>query len=218
VNSENKPTPKLAESDEISSAFGATPKRKASDRLIANFVPTSNEPISQSLIKITRALLSLLVAFIIALLSVWLILVSTVAATPKMADDILIIDRNAWSKGGAEAGDIAYVSQANGQSAIDKVLAHLSGEINNGEIVRIIATPLDYVNTNVEGYIVVNGLPTRYPSDIIIDRKQLGDTYLSECLEGSCGIPGTLYEIPITNVLGSVEGILKFFKIEEYAR
>lgn len=218
MNSEKKHIPKLAESEEVASAFGVSPKRKASDKLIENFIPTRNDPISKSVVKIVKALLSLIFALLVALLVTWLILISTVAATPNINGQTLIVDRNSWSEGGAEPGDISYASAANSKNLLEKIKFHITGEINNGATIKIVATPLDYVNTNLDGRVVVNGTRTLYSSDIIIDRKQLGDTYLAECLEGSCGIPGTLYEIPIANAIGSVEGILKFFRVEEYAR
>lgn len=211
-------TPKLAESNEVVSAFGSTPKRKASDRLVDAFVPTRSEPVSKSIIKVIKALLSLVFALGFTVLSAWLILISTVTATPTLNERIIVVDRSAWNMGGGEFGDIGYVSDSNSLDFIDKIVAHISGDINDGAIVRILGTPLDYVNTNVDGVLIINGNLTEISSDKIIDRKQLGDTYIVECLEGSCGIPGTLYELPIENMIGAVEGILKLFEIEEYAR
>ncbi len=211
-------SPRLAESEEVVSALGQAPKRRASDRLISNFVPQQDDPISVNLLKILKALISLIVAGFVTLGFVSVIMVSTVIATPYIDGRFLVVDRNAWSVGAAEYQDIAYETNENENSLIGKISSHLTGAVSKGSVVRIIATPLDTISSNIEGYVVVNGYPTTIPSDRIIDRKQIGDFYLVECLEGSCGIPGTLYEIPTKNVVGAVDGILKFFKIEEYAR
>lgn len=211
-------TPKLAEDPEKVIPSGVSPKRKASDKLITTIDTAPSEPISRSAVKIVKALLSLIIAGIFTTLSVWTILISTVVATPSVNGVIFAVDRNAWTLGGAKSGDIAYSLEIDQSGLFNKIGGHLNGSVNNGAIIKILGTPLDYINTNIDGYLIINGYSTEILSDRIIDRKQLGDTYLAECLEGSCGIPGTLYEVPIDNVVGSVEGILKFFEIEEYAR
>jgi hypothetical protein len=211
-----KNQPKLASSDEVSLVIGAKPKRKASDRLVSAIVPMKGDSIGTGLIKLFRALLSLLLAILFTLFISWIILVSTIAATPKLGDDYLFVDRNSWGLGSAQPGSVGYATEANNFGLLEKLGYHITGSINNGSSVEIVAGPLDVISYSIDGTLTINGSPTAYQSDKNIDRKQLGDSYIAVCLEGSCGIPGTLLEVPINDVIGEITGIIKISGLQPY--
>jgi hypothetical protein len=208
--------PKLASSDQVSLALGSKPKRRASDRLVTAIVPVKGEGIGKGVLKLLRALLALLLALVFTLVLSWFVLISTISATPKLGNDYLLVDRNAWGLGSAEPGSIAFSTTANQYGLIEKIVYHFDGSMDDGSAVEIIAGPLDLVSTNLDGVLVVNGEASSYPSDKIIDRKQLGDTYIALCLEGSCGLPGTLVEIPIQNAIGEIAGTIKVSGLQPY--
>jgi hypothetical protein len=213
-----KNQPKLASSDDVSFAIGSKPKRKASDRLVSAIVPVKGDSIGTGLLKLLRALLSLMLAVFFTLFVSWIILVSTIAATPKLGDNYLFVDRNSWGLGSAKEGSVGYATSQNSFGLLDKLAYHITGSINNGSSVEIVAGPLDVISYNTEGTLTINGVPTIYQSDKNIDRKQLGDSYIVICLEGSCGIPGTLLEVPIQDVIGEITGIIKISGLDPYER
>lgn len=208
--------PKLASGDQIALALGSKPRRRASDRLVAAVIPIKGEGIGKGVIKLLRALLSLVLALLLTISLSWFILIATISATPKLGGEYILVDRNAWGLGSAEPGSIAFSTQANQYGLLEKIVYHFDGSMNDGSAVRIVAGPLDLVSSNLEGVLVVNGEATSYPSDKVIDRKQLGDTYIAICLEGSCGLPGTLTEIPIQNAIGGIAGTIKVSGIQPY--
>jgi hypothetical protein len=208
--------PKLASSDQVSLALGSKPRRRASDRLVAAIIPVKGDGIGKGVLKLFRALLSLILALLLTLVLSWFILIGTISATPKLGNDYILVDRNAWGLGSADAGRIAFSTEANKYGLLEKILYHFDGSMEQGSAVRIVAGPLDLVSTNLDGFLVVNDKASSYPSDKIIDRKQLGDTYIAVCLEGSCGLPGTLIEIPIQNAIGEIAGTIKVSGLQPY--
>lgn len=217
-NSGQKKNPTLASNDEVSFSFRSKPKRKASERLVSAIIPVKGDTIGTGLMKLIKAALSLILAVLLTTSTSWLILVSTIAATPKLGENYLFIDRNAWGLGSAEVGSLGYSTEANLYGLFEKVGYHITGAFGDGSAIEIVAGPLDIISTKIDGTLMVNGSPTSHQSDKIIDRKQLGDNYIAICLEGSCGIPGTLLEIPIENVIGEISGIIKISGLDPYER
>jgi hypothetical protein len=118
--------------------------------------------------------------------------------------------------GGAQPGSVGYATDANNFGLLEKLGYHFTGSINVGSAVEIIAGPLDLISYSIDGALTINGSPTAHQSDKSIDRKQLGDSYIVICLEGSCGTPGTLLEVPINDVIGEITGIIKISGLQPY--
>jgi hypothetical protein len=211
---ENKPLLALSESVEVK--ILTKPKRAASARLISSITPIKGGGVGKNVWKLFKALFVLNIVVLFTLFFSWIILISTVAATPSINDKVLFVDRNAWGLGAATDGSLAYVTSNSDYGILDKFMYHISGDISDGFIARIVARPLDNVATTIDGLLFVNGIATDYTSDNIIERKQLGNSYIISCLEGSCGIPGTLIEIPMEQAIGEVTGIITISGIKSY--
>lgn len=213
---ENKPLLALSESVEVKML--TKPKRAASARLISSITPIKGGGVGKNVWKLFKALFVLNIVVLFTLFFSWIILISTVAATPNINNKVLFVDRNAWGLGAATDGSLAYVTSNSDYGILDKFTYHISGDISDGFIARIVARPLDNVATTIDGLLFVNGMATDYTSDSIIERKQLGNSYIISCLEGSCGIPGTLIEIPMEQAIGEVAGIITISGIKSYVQ
>lgn len=212
----SKNKPRLASDGDDTVRVLSKPRRGASARLVASISPVKGEGIARTIWKLTKALFAFTLAILFTISFSWVILVSTVAATPTVNNQVLFVDRNAWGLGAAPDGSLAYVTEFSDYGLINKFTYHISGEISEGSVVTIVARPLDTIATTAEGLLFVNGVATSYMSDNVIERKQLGNSYIISCLEGSCGTPGNLIEIPMEQAIGEITGIITASGLKPY--
>jgi hypothetical protein len=214
--SESKP--RLASGDSVETKILSKPRRAASARLIASVTPVKGEGFGKNIWKLTKAIFAFAIVVAFTLLFSWVILVSTVAATPNVNGKALFVDRNAWGLGAAPDKTLAYVTEFSDYGLINKFIYHVSGDISEGSVVVILARPLDTIATNIDGKLFINDVATSYTSDSIIERKQLGNSYVISCLEGSCGKPGGITEIPMEQAIGEVSGVITASGIKPYGK
>lgn len=166
-------------------------------------VPTSSLAIA-SIVKTVAGLLGL---FLVVTFAAWLVLGITVMPTPRVAGDAWAVKWSAWPEGAVPADSLVAVTEG----PVDRGVVGRAGYLFGAggiTVQRVIAGPGGTVTTTPEGYVAWNGVPTTAKANGLLEGEQpLGDAYLTECVAGDCGVPGTAQIVPIGNIMGEALGI-----------
>jgi hypothetical protein len=140
--------------------------------------------------------------FVLVAAAAWFLLASTVMATPKIGDDVWVVQRAAWVEGKAPAGALVV---ANGQPVRVEILERMSETVTgypDGFVAELVAPANAEIAVSEDGFLIVDGDQTTILAPDLTDARELGQNYFASCVTGACGEPGTLFEIPVSHVLG----------------
>lgn len=170
---------------------------------------------------IAIALSKAIVAFVgVATLMIggtWAVLVGTIISAPLVDNERLVIQRSTWVTGDAPIGEvIAAIEGVRPSTFFDKVAHEVVYDASNNLVLVVIAQPGSDISAEAGGRIMVDGARTRFTADRDIQPVQIMESYLALCVAGSCGTPGTPFELPIDKVIGSVKGTISLNGIQAY--
>lgn len=151
-----------------------------------------------AMIAVSFTLLTLVVV------STWLMLVSTISATPRVDNNILLVQRAAWNTGQAPMGEFAFAVPNAATSAGARIGEAVRG-YPEGRVVQIAAQPGTDRMIADNGNLVVGNLDLGIRAP-----KALPGTYadyLGVCIAGSC-VPGEVVALSPADVVGKVSGVL----------
>lgn len=165
----------------------------------------------------SRVLASIAVLFTVlavVFVGVWAMLVSTISATPRIDNNILLVQRAAWVQGQADMGQIAFVVPNAATSAGPRLAEAISGYAG-GMVVEIAAQPGQARSVGVNGNLIVENFdlgvraPETLPGTI--------DDYLAVCVSGECP-RGNIIAVPVADVVGKVSGVLGSDGFRDFTR
>lgn len=133
--------------------------------------------------------------------SIWFMLSVTIMPTMLAGDSAWLVKRIAWTQGQAPTGETAFVLPTPVERDPLSRLEMLLPTDTGNQVVTIIAKPGDSVQQDPTGMFVVNGLSTGIYGTAAGKYTGVDNTYLVSCQTGNC-IPGTVFEVPVENVLG----------------
>lgn len=140
----------------------------------------------------------------------WAILIATVLAMPSVEGKTYVVQRAAWPEGQVPANSTIFaLSNPVDRSIVGRFALSTEGD-SKSSVVLVLGGPNAQVATNTDGVIIINGELTKFTVDVPIALHNVGGNYLSLCVEGPCGKPGTPIEVPIEHTLGKVLGSAKF--------
>jgi hypothetical protein len=148
--------------------------------------------------------ISLITAVVAA--ACWALLMTTVLASVSIDGKTIVTQRATWVEGQAPQGVTATVLPSAVQRDIASRIDMLLGNEHSASVVTIIGGPNARAATDLNGHILIGGVPTGYVSTTPIPAHNLGTAYLAVCVMGPCGTPGTPLEVPVSHVLGKTLG------------
>jgi hypothetical protein len=137
----------------------------------------------------------------------WVVLGLTVLPTMNVGGEIWAAKWAAYPTGAVPAGAVIAVSDRPVQRGLGDRFASLVGMGGDTRTVHLVVAGPGYeVHSEPGGPVLWNGQDTGYVTDVPIVSHLLGEKYLTVCVAGDCGGPGTVTEVPAANVVGQAMG------------
>lgn len=146
---------------------------------------------------------------IVLWLAVLFVLNLTVLPMPRVDGTTWAVKWAAWPQGKApQDAFIGTYYDADKTGILDRTMLVLDS--SKVSIEQIVAGPSTKVSTNSMGQIIVNGsLSTHKSTTYDLLETSTGENYLTKCISGACGEPGSYRALPVQWVLGEVLGEFK---------
>lgn len=146
---------------------------------------------------------------IVLWLAVLFVLNLTVLPMPRVEGTTWAVKWAAWPQGKApENSLVGTYKYANQTGILDRSMLILDS--SGVSIEQIIAGPSTKVSSDSAGQIIVNGVTTSHKSTTYnMPETATGENYLTKCVSGPCGEPGSYRAIPVQWLLGEVLGEFK---------
>lgn len=150
----------------------------------------------------------------VVFVGVWAMLVSTISATPRIDNNILLVQRAAWVEGEADIGQIAFAVPGAETSAGSRLVEAISG-YQGGMVVEIAAQPGQARSIGANGNLIVEKFDLGVKAPSVLPGTDAD--YLAVCVAGSCP-KATIIALPVSDVVGKVSGVLGSDGFRDFTR
>lgn len=171
------------------------------DEVLAADDVTVGEKYGSRILSIIASLFAILALIFVG---VWVIIISTISATPQIDNNILLVQRAAWGVGQADIGQIAFTVPNAATSAGPRIVEAFTG-YQGGMVVEIAAKPGQIRDTGSNGNLIVDNFDLGIKAPAVIPGTR--DDYLAVCVAGQCQ-QGTVISISVSDVVGKISGVL----------
>lgn len=150
----------------------------------------------------------------VVFVGVWAMLVSTISATPRIDNNILLVQRAAWVEGQADIGQIAFAVPGAQTSAGSRLVEAISG-YQGGMIIEIAAQPGQVRTIGPNGNLIVEKFDLGVKAPSVLPGTD--EDYLAVCVAGDCP-QATIIAVPVSDVVGKVSGVLGSDGFRDFTR
>lgn len=207
----------MSKKDKTGGALAYGPVRRwsrAQPKLLAT-TPGENPDIDpkETIKKITlglRFFVTIIIVIIISGMGALLLLGTTVLPLIRVEGNSWLVQRAVYIQGQVPKKAVVLSLGKPIERTVTSHLTLLFQDNSQASIIEIIASPLDKVTLSKQNIVIVNGHSLGLPPSESMIAHTLGDQYLGICLQGACGKPNTISEIPTDYVLGKVIGNIHF--------